>query len=92
MAAAIFLQLAQRMTHRDAVAVGDVVALQLRGERGGVGIGQRHRLDVGQPAPRIAAGGVQAQGVAVLRRGFIETPQVRQSIAKQYRRGHEFRR
>ena len=79
----VFFQFAQRMAHRDAIGIGDVLASQLPREFLAIAVAQASRLDVGQAAPGIAAGGLQSQRGSVVPFGPIELAQMHECIARQ---------
>jgi hypothetical protein len=80
---------AERIEHGDAVFLADVAARELRTDRRAILVRKRPALDVRQPAPRIAAGGMEAQRGAIRRRGFVEAAEVQQRVAGEDVRGQE---
>ena len=92
-AAAVLLQLAQRVPHRHPVAVGNAGAAQLRLQGLRIVLAQRTRLDVRQATPCVATRRIQGQRGAVARCRIIEATGMQQCIAQQHMRwqqvGHQ---
>ena len=81
--ATVFFQFTQRMPHRNLVGIGTLTPLQLRAQGAGIGLGQCHGLDVGQPPPRIATGRMQSQRGTIVLCRLVKAASMHQCIAQQ---------
>ena len=81
--ATVFFQFTQRMPHRNLVGIGTVTPLQLRAQGAGIGLGQCHGFDIGQPAPGIATGWMQGQCGAIVLCRLVKAAGMHQCIAQQ---------